>query len=36
MREINTRLIQEASNRNKDLLCARNCEKELKKQFKQL
>ena len=36
IREINTRLIKEVSNRNKDLVCARNREEQLKKQLKQL
>ena len=36
MREINTRLIEEVSNKNKDLLCAKNHKEQLEKQLKQL
>ena len=36
MREINTRLIQEVSDKNEDLFCARNREEKLEKQLKEL
>ena len=36
MREINTRLIKEVSDRNEDLVCARNREEQLGKQLEQL